>query len=149
MEGDKITCKKVELTKGITKIKASSNKRGSGVNNVQYEYANKKEKFGSKKNELDKDKNAREWSFTDDKPLIGLYGRATDGVGINQLGFITLDVECQSAIEAEKAEWEKTEEEKANAPFSEAHSGLDRATFFIIGGGVIVFVAVLVTARWF
>ena len=83
MEGDKITCKKVELTKGVTKIKASSNSRGSGVNNIQYEYANKKEKFGSKKNELDKDKSAREWSFTDEKPLIGLYGRATDGVGID------------------------------------------------------------------
>ena len=78
MEGPKFECKKIELTQGVDTIKASSNSGGSGVDNLEYQYGKYKQKYGG---DLGKDVN--EWKFTVTKPLIGLYGRVTEGKGID------------------------------------------------------------------
>jgi len=41
-----------------------------------------------------KERDSTVWHFWRDKPLIGLYGRHNNE-GITQLGFITLDYQCQ------------------------------------------------------
>merc|ERR1712110_1180462 len=41
----------------------------------------------------------QKWEFNSDAPLIGVYGNVSE-VGIEKLGFITLDVQCQIALDA-------------------------------------------------
>ena len=56
-----------------------------------------------------------------------------------------MDTKCQSKI---KAIDDFAEDEPANKPFSEAHTGLDLGTYPIIGGGILIFIVVLVGARY-
>ena len=51
-------------------MSASSDERGSGVNNIKIKYGYEKLKVGKVSNE-----DFKQWFFTDAKPLIGLYGR--------------------------------------------------------------------------
>jgi len=91
MTGD---CEALELPEGLDKIKASLNSADSGVSIMYKVFGGAlKETYG----ELN-DNNIVEWRFTDEAPLVGLYGRQTES-GISQLGFVTLDTACQAAVE--------------------------------------------------
>jgi hypothetical protein len=84
-------CETLELTDGLGKIKASlsSGAQSSGVSITYKHYSNELIKtYG----EIDSEGKTT-WHFTDDQPLVGLYGRQTE-TGIAQLGFITLDTAC-------------------------------------------------------
>lgn len=50
-----------------------------------------------------------DWEFSEDQPLVGLYGRQSER-GIEQIGFITLDTQCQLAAEIVVEEEETAEE---------------------------------------
>ena len=124
---------------GITKLHASSNERGSGVNAIKYKIGSdseNKHEFGELNNDT-----KRTWRFTAEQPLVGLYGRSGDA--IDQLGFIQLDVACQ----ANYMEMVEVVEEEVVEEYVDAHSGLENYTFLIIGLGIVVFIAVLVSAR--
>jgi len=91
MAGD---CEPLELPEGLDKIKASLNSADSGMSILYKVFGGAlKETYG----ELN-DNNMVEWRFTDEAPLVGLYGRQTE-TGISQLGFVTLDTACQAAVE--------------------------------------------------
>jgi len=86
MEG---TCEPLELPEGLNKVKASLNSAESGVSIMYKIYDGVlKVEYG----ELN-DNNMVEWKFTEENPLVGMYGRQTEN-GISQLGFITLDTAC-------------------------------------------------------
>ena len=70
----------------MNNIKASSNSRGSGVNNLQIKAGDKKIKTSKIKDDY------KQWFYTEERPLIGIYGRSNEN--IDQLGFISLDVAC-------------------------------------------------------
>lgn len=151
MTGD---CEVLELPEGLDKIKASLNSADSGVS-IMYKVFDGvlKETYG----ELN-DNNLVEWRFTDENPLVGLYGRQTEA-GISQLGFITLDTACQVAVEEKVVEPEQptdpvvtpesptnldevnTEKEGSTGLF-----GLDTMTLALICVGVVVGIALIVTS---
>jgi hypothetical protein len=84
-------CQKITLSGGFDRVRASSNDANSGVNSIRFYRGNSKKTYGK----IDDD--FTEWNFTEDKPLVGFYGRQSDR-GIEQLGFITLDSsECLSS----------------------------------------------------
>ena len=94
------------------------------------------------------DEGYREWKFTAEQPLIGFYGRSKEN-SVEQLGFITLDIECQAAIpEPELVEEEPELIAVVVEPEPEKHQGLDGATFFIIAAGIVAFILILVIARY-
>ena len=86
-----VGCTTTQLLATVRTIKASSNSRDNGVNNLLIKAGDQK----IKTSKIAKD--FKQWFFTEDKPLIGIYGRQNDK--IDQLGFITLDVACQAAYE--------------------------------------------------
>ena len=49
-----------------------------------------------------------EWHFSNSNPLVGLYGRQTEQ-RIEELGFITLNTECQAAISEDEISLEDNE----------------------------------------
>ena len=76
------------------------------------------------------------WSFSDDNPLVGIYGRQTDS-GIIQLGFITLNTKCQTSAK---------EGNNANTPspeYSGKGSGIDGFTIVIFALGGVAFVSLI------
>ena len=38
------------------------------------------------------------WAFTEDRPLIGLFGDSSKGK-INRIGFVSLDMQCQNGFD--------------------------------------------------
>ena len=84
-------CEKLDLPQGLDRIKASMNAQESSLS-IKYKIfdADLLQTYG----EVTDDKTT--WAFTEENPLVGLYGRQTDA-GIVQLGFITLDTACQLA----------------------------------------------------
>ena len=84
-------CDTLELPEGLDKIKATMNSRDSTVSLVyKHEGTDLKQKYGDQSDER------TTWTFTEQNPLVGLYGRQTER-GISQLGFITIDTACQLA----------------------------------------------------
>lgn len=113
-----------------------------------------------------------EWTFDDENPLVGLYGRQNED-GITQLGFITLDTACQLAADkvvepvdpveptdtdtaGEQADGntdpvitpeEPTDLDKVEPKEEESTVfGLDMLTFILICVGVVVFIGLIVTS---
>merc|ERR1719336_1176455 len=84
-------CEKLDLPQGLDKIKATMNTLESSLS-IKYKIfvTDLLQTYG----EVTDEKTT--WSFTEENPLIGLYGRQTEA-GITQLGFITLDTACQLA----------------------------------------------------
>lgn len=73
---------------GFEKIRASFSQDEARVNAIRFDKDGKKIEYG----ELT-DNGYTEWTFTEEKPLLGLYGRQKDSK-ITQLGVITLDPTC-------------------------------------------------------
>ena len=84
-------CDKLDLPQGLDRIKASMNTQESSLS-IKYKIFDTDllQTYGEVADEK------TTWAFTEENPLIGLYGRQTDA-GIVQLGFITLDTACQLA----------------------------------------------------
>jgi len=147
MAGD---CEALELPEGLDKIKASLNSADSGVSIMYKVFGGAlKETYG----ELN-DNNMVEWRFTDENPLVGLYGRQTE-TGISQLGFVTLDTACQAAIEEKVDPVEPTDPvvtpelplnlDEVNTEKDSMVLGLPVMTFVLIVVGVLVGIG-LITA---
>ena len=78
-------CDSLEIPEGLDKIKATMNTGNSTVSLVYKHFdTDLKRTYG------DQNDGKTVWNFTDENPLIGLYGRQTE-TGIAQLGFITLN----------------------------------------------------------
>ena len=73
MSGD---CEQLELPQGLDKIKATMNSQESSVNIVYKIFnANLRQVYGDVTDER------TTWTFTEENPLVGLYGRQTeDGI---------------------------------------------------------------------
>merc|ERR1719336_3633474 len=84
-------CEKLDLPQGLDKVKATMNPLESSLS-IKYKIfdADLLQEYG----EVTEEKTT--WSFAEENPLVGLYGRQTEA-GITQLGFITLDTACQLA----------------------------------------------------
>lgn len=84
-------CEKLDLPQGLDKVKATMNPLESSLS-IKYKIFDTDllQTYG----EFTSEKTT--WSFSEENPLIGLYGRQTE-YGIAQLGFITLDTACQLA----------------------------------------------------
>jgi hypothetical protein len=88
-------CGSLRLSGPIDKIKAAS-KSNKGVRGLEFFYEDKKVKIGDMNGwKVDTQK----WKFTEDQALYGVYGESSPN-GIEKLGFITLDRQCQAAIDA-------------------------------------------------
>ena len=144
-------CEKLDLPQGLDRIKATMNTQESSLS-IKYKIfdADLLQEYG----EVTDAKTT--WAFTEENPLVGLYGRQTEA-GIVQLGFITLDTACQLAhieipdpvipvdpidptpIDNEK-ETEKETEEEESIIF-----GLSALSIALIVGGVLL-LAALATA---
>jgi len=147
------TCKTLNLTGGLDRIRASSKSDSSGVNNIKYYRGSKVKSFG----DSDADEYT-EWQFNEDNELVGVYGRQSER-GIEQLGFITLDTACQAAAEFKPEPEEQVvpsnveiflPEEIEQKPITEKESesglllGFDLMTIIITSIGLLVFIALLV-----
>ena len=65
-------CQTLTLSDSFSSIRASSNLSNSGVNNLSFHRGSMKKTYG----EIDED--YTEWVFTEDKPLVGIYGRQSE-----------------------------------------------------------------------
>lgn len=83
------SCETIKLPGEVNKIKASTTAKDSGIEYKIYGQLN--QKYGVIEDTYS------DWHFTDQNPLIGLYGRES-AHGIEELGFITLNAECQSHV---------------------------------------------------
>ena len=63
------SCTTTTFAKPITTMKANSDERGSGVNNLRIRNSDEKIKVSKMGEEY------KQWDFNDEKPLIGLWGR--------------------------------------------------------------------------
>lgn len=87
-------CSTIELPDGLDKIKADRDRAKYGLA-IIYKINGDvlKEQYGEKNWAW-----TTEWEFDDAHPLVGLYGRQNEN-GIEQLGFITLNTQCQADTE--------------------------------------------------
>ena len=107
-------CVPLELPDGLDKIKATINSRDSTVSLVyKHDGTDLKQKYGDQGDER------TAWTFTQENPLVGLYGRQTEK-GIAQLGFIVLDTACQLAhVELPEPDNEPVKPEEPAEPIVE------------------------------
>ena len=87
-------CETLKLPDGLDRIKASLSPEESDLS-IKYKVFS--EVLSKVYGDIDKE-DFVQWDFTEEKPLVGLYGRQSEA-GIDQLGFITLNIECQLAHE--------------------------------------------------
>ena len=81
-------CQTMTLQGHLDKIEASYNEE-NGVHGLRFYRDGKYKDYGKLSDDT------VTWDFTDDKPLLGLYGNHNTK-GIKKLGFITLDLACQA-----------------------------------------------------
>ena len=81
-------CDTFALSQDIAKIKYSSNKKSSGMDNIRYQIDDVKKEYG----DIGKDHITE--TFTPERPLIGLYGKTSMTGRIGELGFLKLDLQC-------------------------------------------------------
>ena len=94
MTGD---CGSLRFSGPVDHVKAST-KRNNGVRGLAFHYEDKKAEVGGSLGGFRV--STQDWHFTEDQELIGVYGESSPN-GIEKLGFITLDLQCQAAIDAE------------------------------------------------
>ena len=103
----------MRLSSPIDKIKAAT-KSNKGVQGLEFFYEDKRAKIG----DMDgRSVDTQKWKFTEDQALYGVYGESSPN-GIEKLGFITLDRQCQAAIDA-------------NGPIEEDEDDFSGETYFI------------------
>jgi len=106
-------CGSLRLSSPIDKIKAAT-KSNKGIQGLEFFYEDKRVKIG----DMDGSSvDTQKWKFTEDQALYGVYGESSPN-GIEKLGFITLDRQCQAAIDA-------------NGPVEEDEDDFSGETYFI------------------
>jgi len=137
-------CEKLDLPQGLDKVKATMNSLESSLS-IKYKIFDTDllQTYGEFTNEK------TTWSFSEENPLIGLYGRQTEA-GIAQLGFITLDTACQLAhveipdpVKPETPVVDPTPTEPVTEPKTEEGIifGLGALSIALIVGGVLLLAA--------
>ena len=91
MSGD---CATVGLTESLVMIKASGNE-SNGVDAIKFKESENKYKIGKLYGDVGQEKIL--WNFTENIMPVGVWGETTDR-GIEKLGFVTVNRECQAAI---------------------------------------------------
>ena len=89
---------------GIEKIRASFSQEDLTVNAIHYYKGGNKVEYGTLL-----ENGFTEWVFSEEEPLIGLYGREQNSL-ISQLGVITYDTSCLieeviEVVEVEEPSW--------------------------------------------
>lgn len=110
MDGE---CTSLQLTGGLDRIRAYDGAL-PGVRNIRFYRGNLAKTYGKIQDQF------TQWLFTEENPLVGIYGRQNEN-GIEQLGFITLDTVCQATpVEVVKEEEvvDGTEKEELGEPVS-------------------------------
>ena len=90
-------CQALELKGPIDRIRSvieASSDGNEKLKGIRYYRGRRAKTYGSVKRAY------TETKFTEAKPLIGIYG-SQNGSSIGQLGFITLNTECQDDIRQE------------------------------------------------
>lgn len=88
------TCKTLTLSAPITHIEVSTD--NGLVNAIRWVVNPNQKTYG------DYDSTSgTEWTFTEETPVIGLYGQVNENNEITQLGFVTASPSCEELIEAE------------------------------------------------
>lgn len=87
MTGD---CQEMMIEGPLSSIRASYGDR-LGLSGISYFRGLTKKTYGTVGEEY------TEWVITEDEPLVGLYGNYNEN-GVERLGLITLDVQCQADI---------------------------------------------------
>lgn len=82
-------CETIELRGPLDKIRIAISSDG-GLNGIRYYRGRRGKTYGSVR------RGYTDTRFSEDKPVVGLYG-SHNGSRIEQLGFLTLDTECQAA----------------------------------------------------
>ena len=80
----------------VESIEAQWNQR-DGVTGLRYRMGGRSLTSGR----IDPSLATTSWVFTEENPLIGVYGDYNNGK-INKLGFVTVDTQCQQGIEVEE-----------------------------------------------
>ena len=89
-------CMSLKLTKLLDKIEASSD--DNVVNSIRYVVKPNQKTYGTFNGAT-----SAEWTFTEQTPMVGIYGQMTKDK-ITQLGFITTSPECEVKVAEDKGE---------------------------------------------
>ena len=82
-------CETIELRGPIDKIRIAISSDG-GLDGIRYYRGRRGKTYGSVR------RGYTDTRFSEGKPVVGLYGRH-NGSEIEQIGFLTLETECQAA----------------------------------------------------
>ena len=143
MNGD---CTTLTLEGGFDKIRAYESEYG--VRNLRFYREDRAKTYGKLKDEF------TEWLFTNETPLVGLYGRQSTN-GIEELGFITLDTACQGlpnevpeevTVEPVSPEQEPSLETIIKEESDGLLFGFDRYLNILIGVAIVVFTILIFVA---
>ena len=143
MTGD---CTTVGLTEHLTMIKASGNP-SNGVEAIKFKESENHYKIGQLYGDVGEDKIL--WDFSDNIMPVGVWGETTER-GIEKLGFVTVNRECQAAIVNEDqfidVDTLTFEQGEGNAESSEEEDARNSPAFMwvIIGAGSVVFMTILI-----
>lgn len=88
-------CGSLRFSGPVTQLKVAEKKKKE-IRAFEFKYDDKVTKIGDMTGFRVERKT---WDFTEDKPLVGVYGETSDR-GIEKLGMIRLDLACQAAIDA-------------------------------------------------
>ena len=143
------TCIKTVFDSSPHMFKVSGDSTGSGVNNLKLKWGYEKLVVGRTGKE-----DFQQWYFALTRPLIGLYGRQ-NAEGVDQLGVISFDTGCQKKLDTAAADAAKeakrvaeaTAQAEAEAELAK-HAAPSVGTFIIVGVGILLFVILLILARW-
>ena len=86
---------------------------------------------------------AQQWTFTEERPLVGIHGRMSDDLSIQQIGFITLDLECNRNFHTQDTK----AEEEGDSTWQAKHRGFTLTGILLIIIGVVVFLLILVCVK--
>ena len=110
----------------INKVEAYTS--GDGLIGIRYHAAGLSLIIGQRSN------NVTEWTFTEDEPLIGIYGNYSRSK-INKLGFLTLSIPCQEGLE-DIDDGGNTTEDDGNATVDEGDATVDEGDATVDDGNV-------------
>ena len=133
-------CMSLKLTKLLDKIEASSD--DNVVNSIRYVVKPNQKTYGTFNGAT-----SAEWTFTEQTPMVGIYGQMT-GDSITQLGFITTSPECEVKVAEDKGEVAENKENDTDSDdmgmTEESESEGSSMNLIIIIIAVVVVIAVII-----
>lgn len=128
-------CEELVVAGRLTYIRASYDD-DVGLNGIEYFQGDERTEYG------DLNRRTDDWQILQESPMVGIYGHSSER-GVEKLGIITLDLECQEALPIEEEETPQSEGALKGDEQDEFGFGLSSKNQAIIGLCSLVLLLIL------